>query len=304
MRMAATAEDSENFWMTVLAYYAHAGRHDLPWRLPEADGTFDPYKILLSEIMLQQTQVPRVTVKYQAFLDRFPTVQALAAATLGEVLVAWQGLGYNRRAKFLWQAAQKIVHDFGGNIPEDQSALESLPGVGTNTAGAIRAYAFNSPAIFIETNIRTAYIHHFFRGQIAVADADILVLLKASLSQLGKIRSGSPLGESGFTPEVTNKKPASRVSYREFYWALMDYGSYVKQTAGNASRQAKGYAKQPKFEGSSRQLRGRVLRMLVNGKMTKGKLIAELADARTEAVLVGLLAEGLVRHHGASYELP
>lgn len=156
---------------TVWKYYHQHGRHDLPWRLPEPDGSFDPYKILVSEIMLQQTQVPRVLPKFTEFLTKFPTGQELAEASLGEVLAAWSGLGYNRRAKFLWQAAQKVVRDFGGELPHTFEALESLPGIGKNTAGAVAAYAYNQPAIFLETNIRTIFIHHFFRDADLVPDS-------------------------------------------------------------------------------------------------------------------------------------
>src|SRR6185437_9030478 len=155
----------QRFMAQLTAYYEAHGRHDLPWRLPAPDGSFDPYKILVSEVMLQQTQVGRVLPKYQQFLSRFPDVKSLATAPLGDVLKMWNGLGYNRRAKFLWLAAQKIVDGFGGVFPSDVQQLELLPGVGANTAGAIRVYAFNKPAIFIETNIRTVYIHHFFDGQ-------------------------------------------------------------------------------------------------------------------------------------------
>lgn len=174
------------FQETVWEYYRRHGRHDLLWRQPEADGRFDPYKILVSEIMLQQTQVPRVLPKFVEFLTRFPTVQALAAAPLGDVLAAWNGLGYNRRAKFLWQAAQKVVNDFDGVFPSTSEALVTLPGVGANTAGAILAYAFNQPAVFLETNVRTVFIHHFFKDSDLVTDAQLLELVKASLPEKGK----------------------------------------------------------------------------------------------------------------------
>lgn len=258
--------------------YHSCGRYDLPWRLPEADGSFDPYKILVSEIMLQQTQVPRVLPKYQAFLREFPTVQALAAAPLGAVLVAWQGLGYNRRAKYLWQAAQTIAGDFGGAFPGTQQELTKLPGVGSNTAGAVMAYAYNKPVAFIETNIRTVYIHHFFHDQTNIPDKDILVLV----AETGKAY-GSP---------------------REFYWALMDYGTYLKQTVGNKSRASMSYAKQSKFAGSVRQLRGKVLRALGAGPLDEAALIKLLSDERTHMVLAALADEGMVRRHNGLVELP
>jgi len=266
-----------DFCETVWAYYRANGRHDLPWRLPEPDGSFDPYKILVSEIMLQQTQVPRVLPKYQAFIREFPTVQALAAAPLGVVLVAWQGLGYNRRAKYLWQAAQIVVGDYKGIFPRTVQELVRLPGIGINTAGAVLAYAYNEQVVFIETNIRTVYIHHFLYDQVGVTDKDIQALVIATLP------------------------PADT---RGWYWALMDYGTYLKQTVGNTSRASKTYARQSKFAGSLRQLRGKVLRVLANGPQLETDLLRLLDDERSQAVLKALTDEGMVRAHDGLYELP
>lgn len=267
----------ESFVETVLEYYRLHGRHDLPWRQPEHDGSFDPYKIMVSEIMLQQTQVPRVIPKYHVFLQRFPTVYALAAAPLGDVLLAWQGLGYNRRAKYLWRAAQIIERDFLGEIPNGQSLLERLPGIGTNTAGAIRAYAFNEPAVFIETNIRTTFIHHFFDDQDSVPDAAIRDLVIETLDM--------------YSPRV-------------WYWGLMDYGTYLKQMVGNVSRASKTYAKQSKFVGSRRQIRGKVLKLLALQAYDEIALLEALDDPRAHDVLIELVREGLVQKRGGSYALP
>ena len=167
----------KDFQQTVWEYYDQSGRHSLSWRLPEPDGRFNPYKIMVSEVMLQQTQVSRVIVKYQQFLELFPTVTDLARAELGQVLTAWQGLGYNRRAKFLWQAAQMVEAEFAGVFPQDQKELTRLPGIGINTAGAIMAYAYDQPVSFIETNIRTVFIHHFFHDQQAVPDQLIMQIV-------------------------------------------------------------------------------------------------------------------------------
>ncbi len=177
--MTVSQTDIAAFQDTVRDYYLSHGRHELPWRLPETDGSFDPYEIMVSELMLQQTQVNRVIPKYLAFIDAFPTASALADASLGDVLVAWQGLGYNRRAKFLWQAAQQIVNEWHGVWPQEAARLTALPGVGINTAGAIAAYAFNQPVIFIETNVRSVYFHHFFNDQSDVADKDLLEIISA-----------------------------------------------------------------------------------------------------------------------------
>ena len=267
----------EDFLNTIITYYREQGRHDLPWRQPEAGETFAPYKILVSEVMLQQTQVVRVIPKYQTFLTRFPSLKALAIAPLSDVLVAWQGLGYNRRAKFLWESAQAVQRQYGTVLPSDQAALVRLPGIGHNTAGAVMAYAFNQPALFIETNIRTVYLHHFFAGQTGVSDKAILGVLDETLD---------------------------RQNPRVFYWMLMDYGSYLKQTVGNVSRASKGYVKQSKFGGSLRQIRGQVLRLLADGPKPTPELERLIGDDRLAAVLATLEREGLIICSGEQYRLP
>ena len=139
------------FQKEVWNYYKAHGRHDLPWRK-----TRDPYRILVSEVMLQQTQVPRVLEKYKEFLKAFPSVMALAAAKLSEVLKIWSGLGYNRRGKYLHDAAKIVVADHKGNMKK--ALAEPLPGVGSYTRAAVRTFAYNEPHTMIETNIRTVYI--------------------------------------------------------------------------------------------------------------------------------------------------
>lgn len=296
-----TAQEVTAFQKIVWDYFAAHGRHDLPWRLSEANGSFDPYKILVSEIMLQQTQVARVRPKYETFLRTFPTVEDLAAATLGDVLVAWQGLGYNRRAKFLWQAAQKIVQDFGGTIPQSQKELTTLPGVGANTAGAIRAYALNQPAEFVETNIRTVFIHHFFHDQTSISDTEILELVNLTLPREEEKRAARA-AEFTSTPGVMRKNVVlSHVRF--WYWALMDYGVHLKQTIGNVSRASKSYAKQSKFDGSLRQVRGHVLRLLSRGTCTFEELTTEVTDDRLLVVLQKLEHEGLIRRQSKHYSL-
>lgn len=247
--------------------YYHDHERALPWRLPEADGSFDPYKIIVSEIMLQQTQAQRVIPKYHEFLALFPTVTALAAAPLQAVLVAWSGLGYNRRAKFLWQAAQYVQETCQGTFPASVEALVKLPGVGPNTAAAICAYAFNQPVVFIETNIRTIYIYHFFPDEDKVSDAQLMPLIAAT---------------------VDTEHP------REWYWALMDYGVHLKATVGNVSRNSKHYTKQSKFEGSRRQIRGQVLKLLATHAMPRQAMIERIADERVSSVIDDLKEEGLV----------
>ncbi|HEX7633345.1 MAG TPA: hypothetical protein VF401_03395 [Candidatus Saccharimonadales bacterium] len=266
----------EEFKVQVWDYYAKHGRHDLPWRQPELDGSFDPYKIMVSELMLQQTQVSRVISKYRDFLEQFPSATDLARASLGDVLRAWQGLGYNRRAKFLHQAAQKVVTDFDGVFPQTIPDLVSLPGVGVNTAGAIAAYAFNQKVAFIETNIRTVIIHHFFEDHEDISDKDIMKYVDLALDL---------------------EHP------REWYWALMDYGSYLKQTVGNHNRRSASYTKQSRFEGSKRQIRGAVLRQLGSQELTVAQLHAAIHDERLDTVIDDLLREGLIRRHGSKLVL-
>lgn len=260
------------FQEAVWDFYHEHGRHDLPWR----QGQLDPYHILVSELMLQQTQVGRVIPKYHEFLARFPDVQRLAAAPLGEVLRAWSGLGYNRRAKFLQQAAQVIVTQFGGVFPPSVAELTQLPGVGVNTAGAIVAYAFDRPVSFVETNIRTVYLHHFFHDETNVADKAILELVEQTLDA---------------------------EHARDWYWALMDYGAHLKKTVGNPNQRSRSYAKQPKFEGSRRQIRGQVLRLLSNRPMTRQKLAEQISDERLADVLTELITEGLIQRYGRSLSL-
>ncbi len=260
------------FLETLWKQYAALGRDDLPWRQSEQDGSFDPYKVMVSELMLQQTQVGRVVLKYEAFLGRFPDAKTLAAVELGAVLTQWQGLGYNRRAKFLWQAARSIAETgFPQNIPE----LVALPGIGKNTAGAILAYVFNQPVVFIETNIRTVYLHHFFADAAEVPDAAIEAILAETLD---------------------------REQPREFYWALMDYGSWLKTQVRNNS-QSKHYAKQSKFEGSRRQVRGKIIKLLAEKPRTKSELRQEIDDERITVVLGELTTEGLISSKGQNYTL-
>ncbi len=260
-----SASTIRTFQKTIRDSYAKHGRHTLPWRK-----THDPYKILISELMLQQTQVPRVIPKYKAFIKKFPTFAALARASVPQVLTAWQGLGYNRRALYLKQTAERVASEYGGTLPRDTDALTDLPGIGPNTAGAIQAYAFNMPVVYIETNIRRIFIHHFFPTKRAVHDADILPLLEKTLDR---------------------KNP------RAWYSALMDYGTHLAKTIENPNRKSEHYAKQSKFEGSDRQLRGKILKILLeNKKISERELVKKLGQrqGRIEKILKGLVQEGFV----------
>lgn len=260
------------FQEIVWNYYRRHGR-DLPWRTPEPDGSFDPYKVLVSEIMLQQTQAPRVVSKYHEFLRQFPNLTALAEAPLSAVLAAWSGLGYNRRAKYLHEAAQHLATK---PQPWSLEDLVACKGVGPNTAAAVLVYAYNRPLAFVETNIRTVFIHHFFGDQTDILDNALLPSVQQALD---------------------------REQPREWYWALMDYGVHLKATVGNMARLSKHYAKQSAFVGSKRQVRGRVLRLLKEQSLPREALARYIADERLEAVLQDLLREGLITEKSASLYL-
>lgn len=275
-----SARKISEFCKRVLQNYA-VNRRDMPWRDAMPDGSFDPYRVMVSEIMLQQTQVQRVVLKYHEFLNKFPDVSALARTELGPVLRVWQGLGYNRRAKYLWCAAEIVTRKYAGQMPTDQKELMSLPGIGVNTAAAICAYAYNTPVVFVETNIRTVVIHEFFSGVDDVPDAQILAVIEEALAH-GKHRAGS---------------------VREWYWALMDYGAYIKATKGNLSRRARSYVTQPPLAGSRRQIRGYVLRLLADREMSLPEIAQHISDPRLEGVIEDLIQEGMVRRSGLRVRL-
>lgn len=232
------------FQETINTYFKAHGRY-LPWRYEK-----DPYKILVSEVSLQQTQVSRVLDKYPKFLKAFPTVESLANVSLRDVLIAWQGMGYNRRAKFLQQAAAEIVDRYGGVVPKTVEKLEELPGIGNATAGAIVAYVYNKPSVFIETNIRAVFLHFFFKGKQNISDTDILPLVKKTLDK------DNP---------------------REWYYALTDYGAMLKKQ-GFTNTASKHYTKQSPFIGSNRQLRGEILKLLTNNNSLSVKDIVKQTD--------------------------
>lgn len=241
-----------------------ARRRDLPWR-----NTQDPYHILVSEVMLQQTQVARVMEKYPLFLRRFPTVRSLAKAPLSAVLKEWSGLGYNRRAKFLKQAAENIVAQHNGRVPDSFGALFALPGVGESTAGGILAFAYNTPVVFIETNIRRVFIHHFFQDKKRVSDKDIVPLVQEALD---------------------------RTHPREWYYALFDYGTHLAATIPNPNVRSRHYAKQSVFKGSVRETRGLILKSLSRSSHSLPELVRsnELDVKICRQALTALIKEGFV----------
>jgi A/G-specific adenine glycosylase len=251
---------------TIIYGYFRAHGRDFPWR-----HTDDPYHILVSEIMLQQTQTGRVAEKFVEFIGSFPTVEALAGATLLEVMAAWQGMGYNRRARYLHELAARLAASHGGRVPDSPGELALLPGIGAATAASICAFAFNRPVVFIETNIRTVFIHFFFHDRAGVGDREILPLVEAALD---------------------------RDNAREWYSALMDYGVMLKKRHANPSRKSAHHQKQKPFEGSRRQLRGQVLRALLANPGVTVKVLCAVMDRPEEAVapvIDELVREGLVR---------
>lgn len=252
-------------------HYHEGARAHLPWR-----ATRDPYKILVSEVMLQQTQVERVIPYYKRFLRTFPSAKVLARVSLYNVLHIWQGLGYNRRAKFLHQAAKEIAKK---GFPRSVEEIEKLPGVGHYTARAVAAFAYNEPVVFVETNIRTVFFYHLPSRQKRT-DKQLLPLVEFTLK------------ESGMEP-------------RDFYAALMDYGSHLKKEGVQLNSKSAHYAKQSKFEGSTRQLRGAILRELLHHGATLSMLVHKIPRNQQEVAheLARLAAEGLVTLHGRYFAI-
>ncbi len=230
--------------------------------------------------MLQQTQVERVIPYYTRWLVHFPTITSLADAPLKDVLLLWQGLGYNRRAKMLHEAAKTVVKTHGGTMPRTLEALLALPGVGNYTARAVLAFACNTDCVFVETNIRTVVTHHFYTNDEVVSDAEILRILEEAL----------PKGES-----------------RAWYSALMDYGAHLKRAGVRINNRSKHYTKQSAFQGSDREVRGMILRALTSDTKTLAVLVREIGATRRiqiQTQLQALQKEGLITARGRSYGLP
>ena len=254
--------------------YYHNHKRDLPWRR-----TKNPYKILVSEVMLQQTQVARVQPKYRVFLKAFPNFSVLSRASIRDILQVWQGLGYNRRALALKKLSEIVMTEYRGKLPEDPELLSELPGIGKATAGAIAAFAFNRPVLFVETNIRRVFLYHFFRGKEEVPDDKIVAILKLAMD--------------GQNP-------------REWYYALMDYGTWLGTFPGNPNRRSAHYAKQSPFHGSNREVRGKILTLLLVRKfLTRGEIAKHLfqQQKRVRAILTHLEQEGFVVKENDTFSL-
>jgi A/G-specific adenine glycosylase len=258
----------------VWKFYRDNGR-SFPWRK-----THDPYCIFVSEIMLQQTQADRVVEKYRAFIKKYKTVNELARASQRDVLTLWQGLGYNRRALYLMRAAKIITEEYQGKFPKTIPELTALPGIGPYTARAILTFAYNIPSVFIETNIRTVYLYSFFKNAQPKSVSDSVLIKKIEKT----VDSNNP---------------------REWYSALMDYGTMLKKTKKIKNTASKTYIKQKSFIGSRRQLRGAILRTLVKESSVTLKKISEILkdDTRIQDELISLEKEGFILNKKNTFSL-
>ncbi len=221
--------------------------------------------------MLQQTQTSRVSEKFLNFVKKFPHFEALSKASLEDVLKAWQGLGYNRRAIALKKIAEIIINEFEGNLPDSIGILKTFPQIGHNTASSIVAFAFNKPSIFIETNIRRVFIYFFFSKKEVIDDKEILPLVEKSL-------------------DTSNP--------RKWYYALMDYGVMLKKKFPELNKRSRTYRKQSQFKGSDREIRGKVLKLVLNHKtLLISELIEKLKISRNKLnkILIQLQKEGFIK---------
>ncbi len=245
----------------IWSYHA-ASRRSFPWR-----EHITPYRVIVSEVMLQQTQTYRVEPKFVAFIERFPTFESLANAPFDEVLRYWKGLGYNRRAQNLQRIAQTIRTEHGNSVPNNPELLQKLPGLGAATASSICTFINNTPTVFLETNVRTVLIYFFFDASRPVHDKELL-----------------PIAE----------KLLDHTQPREWYYALMDVGVLLKKRVGNLTRLSNAYTKQSRFEGSRRQIRGKILELLLASPTRSIQELEELVadkQKRTAHVIEELLQE-------------
>jgi A/G-specific adenine glycosylase len=290
--MTADASVIQKIQDELLAWYKKNGR-DLPWRQAE-----DPYRIMVSEIMLQQTQAPRVVPKYLEWLIQFPTVKALALASPGEVIRHWQGLGYNRRALFLQRAAIAVVelHEF----PRSVDALQKLPGIGPYTAAAICSFAYNQDVALVDTNIKRFYQLIVFGDVVEPTAKEIDAIALSFL----------PRGHS-----------------REWHNALMDIGTILSSCRGARAQQKKLMEllpnitllhlpvvsdeplKRPKqsiFKNSRRYWRGRIIDALRAHPLTQQGLVQAMSECPypIEEILIELEKDKLIQRDGRLLQLP
>lgn len=265
-KQSADSHATLEAFQAIIHHYHANKRRSFAWR-----DQISPYRVVVSEIMLQQTQTDRVAQKFDPFIAQFPSFQALAQAPFHDVLRFWKGLGYNRRAMGLQKIAQIITEKHNGQLPDQPEILETFPSIGKATARSILAFTYNQPTVFIETNIRSVFIYFFFKNHTSVSDKEL---------------------EPFIAQTVDQKNP------REWYYALMDYGVMLKKTVGNLSRLSTHYAKQSKFEGSDRQIRGMILQALLDQPgICKQELLLLLGKEKTriDKILQDLCTEGFVK---------
>ncbi|AEJ19718.1 A/G-specific adenine glycosylase [Gracilinema caldarium] len=259
------------FRRTVWKNYREQGR-SFPWRHIN-----DSWGILVSEVMLQQTQTNRVVPYWLRWMEKWPTPLALASVSMDEVLREWAGLGYNRRGRNLKLAAETIVSTFNGQVPRTRDSLLQLPGIGPYTAGAILCFAFNEPVVFIETNIRSVLLHFFFQDEKKVPDSQLIPILEQTLD---------------------------RQNPREWYYALMDYGAQLKKITVNPNRRSAHYSRQSPFKGSLREARGFIVRELATrGPISLERLAASttISYERLKTALDSLVQEQMVAEQSGRY---
>jgi len=261
------------FQKIIYSYFKQYGR-DFNFRKE-----INPYNVVISEMMLQQTQANRVVEKFQQFIQEFPDFHSLATASLIDVLKIWQGLGYNRRAVALKKIAEKVVNEFDGILPADIEILKSFPQIGQNTASSIVAFAFNMPTFFIEVNIRRVYIYFFFPGKSSIEDSVIMPIVRKTLD-------------------------SSNV--RKWYYALLDYGVMLKKTHPELNKRSAHYRKQSKFKGSSREIRGKILKLLIaSSNLTEADISRELEinSKKLNEILNLLIKEGFIRQENHQFSI-
>ena len=270
---------------TLVDFYTMHKRDVLPWRR-----AITPYKVVVSEIMLQQTQVDRVVPFFTQWMKLFPSWKSLAQAQQSDVLRAWKGLGYNSRALRLQKLAQTLTDTHDGRVPKEREQLESLPGIGPYTAGAVRAFVYNEWDVCIETNIRTVIFHHILPHSRDIRDNDVMHYLSTL---------------------VQYASDTGAMDARHFYYALMDYGSYLKRQGVRLNAKSKHYTKQSKFKGSDREIRGAILDILLRDTRTSFKKIyqsvkrnvGDREEERVKNILKNLIQEGFIVAGQKKYSL-
>ena len=258
----------ELFRKLIYAYFKNYKR-DFPFRKE-----ITPYNVLVSEIMLQQTQTGRVAEKYLEFKGEFPDFLSLSNASNEKLLKVWQGMGYNRRALALKQIAKIVINEYNGKLPDSVDILKTFPQIGHNTASSIVAFAYNKPSIFIETNIRRVYIYYFFPKKKNIKDKEILPIVEST---------------------VDKDNP------REWYYALMDYGVMLKKTHPELNKRSSQYRKQSPFKGSNREIRGKILKILTSESEILESALSkklQLNLDKIRAILQQLEQEGFIKRNG------